>query len=120
MEKWKTQKARFPLSHRARCREQRTEPKEANHKEGGLTVAFIQRQICTIKPRARCNLSARFFCHPSARHHPEPTRSVNVCKMPNRVRISFSAEFVFDPQTGHSCCLRTCSANQPTGASRSA
>ena len=69
MEKWKTQKARFPLSHRARCREQRTEPKEANHKEGGLTVAFIQRQICTIKPRARCNLSARFFCHPSARHH---------------------------------------------------
>jgi hypothetical protein len=44
MEKWKTQKARFPLSHRARCQKQERGTEEANQKGGGLTAALSPRR----------------------------------------------------------------------------
>lgn len=54
MEKWKTQKARFPLSHRACHKKQRDDQeKKRTEKEGGFAAAITPPTDLTVRRHTR-------------------------------------------------------------------
>ena len=77
MGKWKTQKARFPLSHRACRRVRKDDGRRGESTRRAATPPTFLRNSSS----PTCNLSARFFCYPSARQR--RTRAVSAATSSN-------------------------------------